>query len=83
MLFYLQKPKTTIEILENLEQNIKNIEEYSISTQARQKRYVGNFLVISIGLYILGFIIFYFAFFPPTWMERVTYSIPLLIFPLM
>ncbi|XP_055387069.1 endoplasmic reticulum junction formation protein lunapark-A [Condylostylus longicornis] len=76
-----RKEKTTIEILERLDEEIKEIEEYTISTQARQKRYVGNLLVISIGLYILCFIVFYFAFFPPTWMERVTYSVPLLIFP--
>lgn len=77
-----RKEKTTTEVLEKLEQDIKEIEEYSISTQARQKRYVGNFLVISIGFYVICFIVFYFAFFPPTWMERISYSVPLLIFPL-
>ncbi|KAL5282773.1 KIAA1715 family protein [Megaselia abdita] len=77
-----RKEKTTFEILEKLETDIKNIEEYSIATQSRQKRFVGNFLVISIGLYIACFLIFYFAFFPPTWTERLSYSVPLLIFPL-
>uniref|UniRef100_T1GJ40 Endoplasmic reticulum junction formation protein lunapark n=1 Tax=Megaselia scalaris TaxID=36166 RepID=T1GJ40_MEGSC len=77
-----RKEKTTYEILEKLEADIKKIEEYSIATQTRQKRFVGNFLVISIGLYIACFLIFYFAFFPPTWTERLSYSVPLLIFPL-
>lgn len=78
-----RKEKTTYEVLEKLEQDIKDIEEYSVSTQAQQKRFVGNFLVISIGLYVIGFIIFYFVFFPPTWTERITYSVPMLIIPLL
>lgn len=78
-----RKEKTTYEVLENLEEEIKDIEEYTLSTQIQQKRYVGNFLLISIGLYIIGFIVFYFLFFPPTWMERITYSVPLLIFPML
>lgn len=78
-----RKEKTTYQILEKLEEEIQGIEQYSVSTQARQKRYVGNFLVISIGLYVIGFIVFYFVFFPPTWSERITYSVPLLIFPLL
>ncbi|XP_055544080.1 endoplasmic reticulum junction formation protein lunapark-A [Wyeomyia smithii] len=77
-----RKEKTTYEVLENLEEKIKDIEAYTISTQARQKRFVGNFLVISIGLYVIAFIVFYFAFFPPTWKERIIHSLPLLICPM-
>lgn len=77
-----RKEKTTYEILENLEEKIKDIEAYTISTQARQKRFVGNFLVISIGLYVISFLVFYFAFFPPTWNERIIHSLPLLICPM-
>lgn len=77
-----QKSKTIVEILEKLENEIKGIEEYSVSTQEKQKRYVGNFLVISIGFYVLGFCIFYFACFPPYWTQRILYSLPLLIFPI-
>lgn len=78
---YLQKEKTTYQVLENLEEKIKSIETYTLSTQEKQKRIVGNFLVISIGIYVVAFLVFYFAFFPPTWAERITYSTPLLIFP--
>lgn len=80
---HFQKEKTTIEILENLETKIKDIENFSISTQERQKRFVGNFLVTSIGLYVISSIIFYFAFFPSTWSKRISYSTPLLIFPIL
>lgn len=78
-----RKEKTTIERLEELETKIKDIESFSISTQARQKRFVGNFLVFSVGLYVIASIVFYFAFFPSTWSKRIIYSTPLLIFPIL
>lgn len=79
----LQKEKTKIQILEELEAKIKDIEDFSISTQARQKRFVGNFLVFSVGLYVIASIVFYFAFFPSTWSKRTIYSTPLLLFPIL
>lgn len=78
---YFQKEKTTYQVLETLEEKIKKIEEFSASTQERQRRYVGNILVISIGLYVIAFVVFYFLFFPPTWLKRALYSTPLLVFP--
>lgn len=77
-----RKEKTTYELLENLEEKIKDIETYTITTQERQKRFVGNFLVISIVLYVLSSLVFYFVFFPPTWNERIIHSLPLLICPM-
>lgn len=77
-----RKEKTTYQLLENLEEKIKDIETYTITTQERQKRFVGNFLVISIVLYVLSSLVFYFVFFPPTWNERIIHSLPLLICPM-
>ncbi|XP_058058573.1 endoplasmic reticulum junction formation protein lunapark-B [Anopheles bellator] len=77
-----RKEKTTLEVLDKLEEKIKDIEAYTISTQERRKRFVGRFLVTSIVLYILGSLVFYFAFFPPTWNERIVHSVPLLICPI-
>lgn len=77
-----RKEKTTYEVLENLEEKINDIEAYTITTQQRQKRFVANFLVISIGLYVISFAVFYFVFFPPTWNERIIHSLPLLICPM-
>lgn len=82
-IFHFQKEKTTFEVLEELETKIKDIENFSISTQARQKRFVGNFLVFSVGLYVIASVVFYFAFFPSTWSKRIIYSTPLLIFPIL
>lgn len=77
-----RKEKTTYQILENLEEKISDLEAYTISTQERQKRFVANFLVISIGLYVISFAVFYFVFFPPTWNDRIIHSLPLLISPM-
>lgn len=77
-----QGEKTTYQLLERLDEKIRSIEEFSISTQERQKRFVGNFLVISIGLYVISFAVFYFLFFPPTWLGRIAYTTPLLLFPI-
>lgn len=81
--FALQKEKTTYQKLEILEEKIKNIQAYTLSTQEQQKRFVGNLLVVSIGFYVIAFVVFYFAFFPKTWEKRLLYSIPLLLFPIM
>lgn len=77
-----RKEKTTYQLLENLEEKIKDIETFTITTQERQKRFVANFLVISIVLYVLSSLVFYFVFFPPTWNERIIHSLPLLICPM-
>uniref|UniRef100_A0A1Q3F3I5 Endoplasmic reticulum junction formation protein lunapark n=1 Tax=Culex tarsalis TaxID=7177 RepID=A0A1Q3F3I5_CULTA len=77
-----RKEKTTYELLENLEEKIKDLETYTITTQERQKRFVGNFLVISIVLYVIASLVFYFVFLPPTWNERIIHSLPLLICPM-
>lgn len=78
-----RKEKTTYEQLEDLEEKINDIESFSASTQARQKRFVGNFLVFSVGLYVIASVVFYFVFFPSTWSKRIVYSTPLLIFPIL
>lgn len=79
--FDLQKEKSTFEVLETLEEKIRDIQDFSVSTQQRQKRFIGTFLLVSIGFYIICSVIFYFAFFPPTLQKRIIYSTPLLIFP--
>lgn len=83
LLSRFRKEKTTYQQLESLEEKIKDLEAYTVSTQEKQKRLIGNFLVISIGLYVISFLVFYFVFFPPTWEKRVVYSTPLLVFPIL
>uniref|UniRef100_A0A1B0CWJ4 Endoplasmic reticulum junction formation protein lunapark n=1 Tax=Lutzomyia longipalpis TaxID=7200 RepID=A0A1B0CWJ4_LUTLO len=76
------KKESSYQQLEKLEKKISEIENYSIETQKRQKRLVGNFIVGSFGIFIVCFGVFYFFFFPETWTERILYSWPLLCFPI-
>ncbi|XP_073847509.1 zinc-ribbon metal-binding protein lunapark [Musca autumnalis] len=77
-----RKEKSTQEVLEQLQEKIDELEDFTYNTQEKKKRIVGNFLAISIGIYIIAFAAFYFIYFPPTWRDRIIYSIPLLLFPI-
>uniref|UniRef100_A0A6B2ECD9 Endoplasmic reticulum junction formation protein lunapark n=1 Tax=Phlebotomus kandelakii TaxID=1109342 RepID=A0A6B2ECD9_9DIPT len=83
LLSKFRKKESSFQVLEKLEKRINDIESYSIETQKRQKRLVGNFIVSSLGIFIVGFGLFYFFFFPPTWTERILYSLPLLCIPVL
>ncbi|XP_059614136.1 endoplasmic reticulum junction formation protein lunapark isoform X2 [Phlebotomus argentipes] len=76
-----RKKESSFQKLEKIEKRINEIESYSVETQKRQKRFVGNFIVGSLIVFIVGFGVFYLFYFPPTWTERILYSWPLLCFP--
>ncbi|XP_065369361.1 endoplasmic reticulum junction formation protein lunapark-A [Calliphora vicina] len=76
-----RKEKSTQEVLETLQEKIDTLETFTVNTQEQKKRIVGNFLAVSIGVYVLAFVVCYFVYFPPTWKERLIYVIPLLLFP--
>ncbi|KAJ9582888.1 hypothetical protein L9F63_022767 [Diploptera punctata] len=78
----LVRKKTTLEILENLESRIKSIEENKLSTEQRQRKIVGQLLLVSVGIYVIAALVFYFACFPAPLQEQIFYIIPLLIFPI-
>lgn len=79
----LQKKKTTEEVLETLDKEIKSIETYRINTEQTQKRIVGRFLLISVIVYSLTAFLFYFYFFPASFYDRLFYIIPLACAPVM
>ena len=54
-----------------------------MTTQAWEKRLVGYLIFYSIVFYVVVMLVLFFLFFPPTWKERIIYSIPLLAFPLL
>lgn len=64
-----------------MEEQIKELEGYTVSTRETQRKFAGRFLVASIGTFVIAFVIVYFYFFPPTWRERLIYFLPLLLFP--
>jgi hypothetical protein len=78
-----RKKKTTYEILEKLENEIQSIEEFRRSTEQTQKKMVGRFIFISVCVYCITALIFYFYFFPASAYERIIYIIPLIILPIL
>uniref|UniRef100_A0A1A9UK21 Endoplasmic reticulum junction formation protein lunapark n=1 Tax=Glossina austeni TaxID=7395 RepID=A0A1A9UK21_GLOAU len=81
LLAKFRKNQDTSQLLESLQEQIESLEKYTFNTQEQKKRFVGNFLAVSIGVYVVAFAIFYFAYFPSTWSDRLLYSLPLFIFP--
>ncbi|XP_020290081.1 protein lunapark-A isoform X2 [Pseudomyrmex gracilis] len=78
-----QKKKTTIEILEDLDAQIKEIQQYGQTTEQRHKKIVGNIIIYGIALYIIIAFIFYFYFFPASLYDQIFYITPLLLFPIL
>ncbi|XP_017784250.1 PREDICTED: protein lunapark-B [Nicrophorus vespilloides] len=76
-----RKKKTSIEILENLDKEIKSIEDFRRNTLERHKKIVGHFLIFSIGVYVVSCFLFYFYFYSPNIKERIFYFLPLLVAP--
>lgn len=81
---FQEKERSTYQILEEIEDKIRKIEEFSGQYQIKQKRFVRNVLLYGIGSSIIALVIFYFAFLPNSTDEKIYfYSIGVLVFPLM
>ncbi|KAL0127634.1 hypothetical protein PUN28_003131 [Cardiocondyla obscurior] len=78
-----QKKKTTIEVLETLDAQIKDIQQYGQTTEQRHKKIVGTIIIYGVFLYIMIAFIFYFCFFPASLYDQLFYIIPLLLFPIL
>ncbi|CAL1688218.1 unnamed protein product [Lasius platythorax] len=78
-----RKKKTTIEILEDLDAQIKEIQQYGQTTEQRHKKIVGTIIIYGVVLYIMIAFIFYFCFFPASLYDQIFYITPLLFFPIL
>lgn len=76
-----RKKKTTLEQLEKLDADIKSIEAFRLNTELAQRRIVGQFILVSAGIYVVVAIVFYFQFFPATFYDQLFYITPLLLVP--
>lgn len=81
LLAKFRRNQDTTQLLENLQEQIESLEKYTFNTQEQKKRFVGTFLAVSVGVYAVAFAVFYFLYFPSTWTDRLLYSLPLFIFP--
>ncbi|XP_035209978.1 endoplasmic reticulum junction formation protein lunapark-A-like isoform X4 [Stegodyphus dumicola] len=79
---FRSKPSTK-ELLEELEKEIEALEEYKRSTELQQKAVVRSLVFYSVLIYIIVAGVFLFYSFPVTTRDRIVYSIPLLVFPLL
>ncbi|XP_029156697.1 endoplasmic reticulum junction formation protein lunapark-B isoform X2 [Nylanderia fulva] len=78
-----RKKKTTIEILEDLDSQIKEIQQYGQTTEQRHKKIVGTIIIYGVVLYVMIAFIFYFCFFPASLYDQLFYITPLLLFPIL
>ncbi|KAF5307474.1 hypothetical protein FQR65_LT06829 [Abscondita terminalis] len=76
-----RKKKTTLDVLELIDKEIKDIEEFRRNTEQAHKRIVGRFVVLSVGFYLLTAGLFYFYYFPANFYDQLFYIIPLILAP--
>ncbi|XP_063631547.1 endoplasmic reticulum junction formation protein lunapark-B isoform X3 [Cydia splendana] len=78
-----RRKKTTTEVLEKLETNIKRIEQDGQSKEQKHKRVIGYVMAYSVGLYVLFAILYYFMYVGKSqhWLSSVLHASPLLVLP--
>lgn len=72
-----------MDILEELENEIRIIEDFRRDTEQAHRKIVGRFMLFSVLIYLIIAFLFYFYCFPATIYERLLYIIPLLLAPVM
>ncbi|XP_060724873.1 endoplasmic reticulum junction formation protein lunapark-B isoform X2 [Tachysurus vachellii] len=72
---------STVERLEELDKEIKDLEEFRGKNQRMQKLWVGRLLFYSAALYLLTCFSVYYLYLPEEWSGRLVTSLPLIAFP--
>ncbi|TTH38812.1 Acetylcholine receptor subunit alpha [Bagarius yarrelli] len=72
---------STVELLEDLDKDIKDLEEFRGKNQRMQKLWVGRLLFYSAALYLLSCFSVYFLYLPDEWSGRFFTALPLIAFP--
>ncbi|KAH9634714.1 hypothetical protein HF086_015587 [Spodoptera exigua] len=83
--FHRQRKKTTIDILDRLETDIKRIERDGQYKEQTHKRVIGYIMAYSVGLYVLFAILYYYMYVGKSqhWMYSLLYASPLLVLPIL
>jgi len=79
----LRKKKETTEVLEELDNEIKDCINFRLENQESQKRWVGRLTLWGLTLYVLFALLYYLMYFPVGWVERIVYSTILIVVPVM
>ncbi|TRY85213.1 hypothetical protein DNTS_009257 [Danionella cerebrum] len=72
---------STVEVLESLDKEIKDLEEFRAKNQRLMKLWVGRLLFYSSALYLLTCLFVYYLYLPEQWSARIITALPLLAFP--
>ncbi|XP_050969390.1 endoplasmic reticulum junction formation protein lunapark-B isoform X1 [Labeo rohita] len=72
---------STVELLESLDKDIKDLEEFRAKNQRLLKLWVGRLLFYSSALYLITCLCVYYLYFPEQWTARLITALPLLAFP--
>ncbi|KAM8739176.1 endoplasmic reticulum junction formation protein lunapark-B isoform 3-T4 [Acanthopagrus schlegelii] len=75
--------QTTVEQLESLDKEIKELEEFRAKNQRLQKLWVGRLLLYSSVLYLLTSLIVYCLYLPEQWLHRLAMALPFFIYPVL
>ncbi|XP_062303094.1 endoplasmic reticulum junction formation protein lunapark-B isoform X1 [Osmerus eperlanus] len=75
--------QTTVELLESLDKDIKDLEEFRAKNQRLQKLWVGRLLLYSSMLYLLACLWVYCWNLPEQWSSKLLMALPLLTFPIL
>uniref|UniRef100_A0A3B5AP32 Endoplasmic reticulum junction formation protein lunapark n=1 Tax=Stegastes partitus TaxID=144197 RepID=A0A3B5AP32_9TELE len=79
----IQTKLTTVEQLENLDKEIKELEEFRAKNQRLQKLWVGRLLIYSSVLYLLTSLIVYCLYLPEQWLQRIAMALPFFLYPVL
>ncbi|KAF4111959.1 hypothetical protein G5714_006754 [Onychostoma macrolepis] len=72
---------STVELLEVLDKDIKDLDEFRAKNQRLLKLWVGRLLFYSSALYLITCLCVYYLYFPEQWSARLITALPLLAFP--
>ncbi|KAM3605512.1 uncharacterized protein V6R79_000017 [Siganus canaliculatus] len=74
---------TTVEQLENLDKEIKELEEFRAKNQRLQKLWVGRLLLYSSVLYLVTSLTVYCLYLPEQWLQRIAMALPFFLYPVL
>ncbi|XP_060896295.1 endoplasmic reticulum junction formation protein lunapark-B isoform X2 [Labrus mixtus] len=74
---------TTVDQLENIDKEIKDLEDFRAKNQRLQKLWVGRLLLYSSCLYLLTSLIVYCLYLPEQWLQRLSMALPFFIYPVL
>ncbi|XP_059929673.1 endoplasmic reticulum junction formation protein lunapark-B-like isoform X2 [Gadus macrocephalus] len=75
--------QTTVEKLENLDKEIKDLEEFRTKNQRLLKLWVCRLILYSSVLYLLTCLVVYWLYLPEPWIQRIAMALPFFMVPVL